>query len=150
MPLGPPTRRSVCRRLFAFVAGADGTEDGTVTIEHRRIRCVRQCEAVIWFEFCDLCEGPRSQNDYIELARTCQTLIVANVPVFDAAHENAARRFIALVDELYDRNVNLIVSAAAQPHALYRGEKLKFEFQRTSSRLIEMQTEEYLARAHKP
>jgi len=137
-------------QLFASVAGAHGTEDGTVAIEHRRIRCVRQSGAVIWFEFRDLCEGPRSQNDYIELARTCHTLIVANLPVFDAAHENAARRFIALVDELYDRNVNLIVSAAAQPNALYRGEKLKFEFQRTSSRLIEMQTEAYLARAHKP
>ncbi len=106
--------------------------------------------AVIWFEFRDLCEGPRSQNDYIELARTCHTLIVAHLPVFDAAHENAARRFIALVDELYDHNVNLVISAAAPPDALYRGEKLKFEFRRTSSRLVEMQTEEYLARAHKP
>ncbi len=137
-------------QIFTSVAGAPGTQDGTVTIEHRRIRCVRQSEAVIWFEFRDLCEGPRSQNDYIELARTCHTLIVANVPVFDAAHENAARRFIALVDELYDRNVNLILSAAAPPDALYRGEKLKLEFPRTSSRLVEMQTEEYLARAHRP
>ncbi|HZF26580.1 MAG TPA: cell division protein ZapE [Steroidobacteraceae bacterium] len=137
-------------RLFESVAAGPGTDDGTVTIEHRRIRCVRQSEAVIWFEFRELCEGPRSQNDYIELARACHTLLVANVPVLDAAHDNAARRFIALVDELYDRNVNLIVSAAAAPNELYRGEKLRFEFQRTSSRLIEMQTEAYLARAHKP
>ena len=137
-------------QIFASVAGAPGTEDGTVTIEHRRIGCVRQSEAVIWFEFRDLCDGPRSQNDYIELARSCHTLIVANVPVFGPAHENAARRFIALVDELYDRNVNLILSANAPPDELYRGEKLKLEFPRTSSRLIEMQTEEYLARPHKP
>ena len=78
------------------------------------------------------------------------TLLLANVPVLDAAHENAARRFIALVDELYDRNVNLIVSAAAAPGEFYRGEKLKFEFRRTSSRLVEMQTETYLARPHRP
>ena len=137
-------------QIFTSVAGAHGTDNGTVMIEHRRIRCVRQSEAVIWFDFRDLCDGPRSQNDYIELARSCHTLIVANVPVFDAASENAARRFIALVDELYDRNVNLILSAAAPPDGLYRGEKLKLDFPRTSSRLIEMQTEEYLARAHKP
>jgi cell division protein ZapE len=137
-------------RLFSSVAGGHGSDDGMATVEHRRIRCVRRSEAVLWFEFREVCEGPRSQNDYIELARLCHTLIVANVPVFTAAHDNAARRFIALVDELYDRNVNLIVSAAAPPHELYCGEKLRFDFQRTASRLIEMQAEAYLARAHKP
>jgi cell division protein ZapE len=77
-------------------------------------------------------------------------VIVANVPQLGARRENAARRFIALVDELYDHNVNLIVSAAAPPNAIYRGERLAFEFQRAASRLIEMQTEEYLAREHRP
>jgi cell division protein ZapE len=137
-------------RLFSAVGGGHGSDAGTVIVEHRRIRCVRRSETVLWFEFRELCEGPRSQNDYIELARLCHTLIMANVPVLGAAHDNAARRFIALVDELYDRNVNLILSAAAPPHELYRGEKLKFDFQRTSSRLAEMQTEAYLARPHKP
>ena len=70
-----------------------------MTIEHRRIRCVRQSEQVIWFDFQDLCAGPRSHNDYIELARSYHTLLLANVPVLDAAHEDAARRFIALVDD---------------------------------------------------
>ena len=76
-------------------------------------------------------------------------MIVSNVPDLDATRENAARRFIALVDELYDRNVNLIVSAAAAPTELYRGERLRSNFSARSSRLIEMQSEEYLARQHR-
>jgi len=135
---------------FAAVAGEPGSADGTITIEHRRIRALRQSDDVSWFEFRELCEGPRSQVDYIELARYYHTMLVSNVPVFDDTSENAARRFIALVDELYDRCVNLIVSAAAPPTELYRGEKLKFEFQRTASRLSEMQSAAYLARAHRP
>jgi len=135
---------------FAAIAGEPGVLDGTIIIEHRRIRTVRQAEEVIWFEFHDLCEGPRSQTDYIELARCHHTILVSNVPIFDESSENAARRFIALVDELYDRNVNLIVSAAAAPAELYHGDKLKLEFQRTASRLIEMQSEVYLARPHRP
>ena len=103
-----------------------------------------------WFDFAALCAGARSQEDYIEIAREYQSVIVAGVPVFDAAHENEARRFIALVDEFYDRNVKLIVSAAAAPAELYRGERLGALFARTASRLIEMQSEEYLAREHRP
>jgi cell division protein ZapE len=86
----------------------------------------------------------------MELASWFHTLLVSDVPCFDTTAENAARRFIALVDVLYDHNVNLIVSAAAPPAELYRGSKLKHEFQRTASRLAEMQTEAYLARPHKP
>jgi cell division protein ZapE len=135
--------------IFAVVAGETGTAGGHVAIEHRRIKCVRQADDVIWFDFHELCEGPRSQNDYVELARDYHTLLLSNVPTFDETRENAARRFVALVDELYDRNVNLVVSAAAAPGELYRGEKLRFEFERTVSRLIEMQTEKYLSRAHR-
>lgn len=134
---------------FVAVAGEAGTTGGHVTIEQRRIKCLRQADDVIWFDFQDLCEGPRSQNDYIELARSYHTLLVSNVPAFDETRENGARRFIALVDELYDRNVNLIVSAAAPPAELYRGEKLRFDFERTASRLVEMQAQKYLARAHR-
>jgi cell division protein ZapE len=135
---------------FAAVAGEAGAPDGTLTVEHRRIKTVRQTDDVVWFTFHDLCEGPRSQDDYMELASWFHTLFVSNVPCFDEHSENAARRLIALVDVLYDHNVNLIVSAAAPPTELYRGAKLKVEFQRTASRLVEMQTEEYLARAHRP
>jgi cell division protein ZapE len=122
---------------------------GAIKVEGRSIPVVREGASVVWFEFEAICEGPRSQNDYIVLAREYQSVIVANVPRFTAQRDNAARRFIALVDELYDHNVNLIVSAAAPPIDLYHGERLKFEFQRTSSRLIEMQTEQYLAREHR-
>ena len=105
----------------------------------------------MWFEFAALCGGPRSQEDYIEIAREYQSVIVADVPVFDGAHEDEARRFIALVDELYDRNVNLMrVGGGRTASELYRGERLGALFARTASRLIEMQSAEYLAREHRP
>lgn len=107
-------------------------------------------EDVAWFEFRELCEGPRSQNDYIELARLYQSVILGNVPRFNVRSEDAARRFISLVDEFYDRSVKLIVSAEAAITELYQGERLRFEFERTESRLLEMQSHEYLARSHRP
>jgi cell division protein ZapE len=105
---------------------------------------------MVWFEFKDICEGPRSQNDYIELARLYHTVFISNVPEFTRANENAARRFIMLIDEFYDRNVNVVVSAAAAPGSLYHGERLQLEFLRAASRLIEMQTQRYLAGQHRP
>jgi cell division protein ZapE len=102
------------------------------------------------FEFKELCEGPRSQNDYIELARLYHTIMIINVPCFDATNDNAARRFIMAIDEFYDRGVKIIVSAAAQPTALYHGERLTFEFERAASRLMEMQAHDYLAGVHRP
>jgi cell division protein ZapE len=105
---------------------------------------------MVWFEFGELCDGPRSQNDYIELAHLYHTIFVADIPTFDHASENAARRFIMLIDELYDRGVKIVVSAAAPPAALYHGERLRFEFERAASRLIEMQSHPYLARQHRP
>ncbi|MEJ1961379.1 MAG: cell division protein ZapE [Gammaproteobacteria bacterium] len=136
--------------LFAELADSSTCTGGTVEIEGRAIPVVKESENVIWFEFEALCEGPRSQNDYIEIAREYQSVIVSHVPKLTATRENAARRFIALIDELYDRHVNLIVSAAAPPTDLYNGERLNFEFQRTVSRLTEMQSEEYLASEHRP
>jgi cell division protein ZapE len=136
--------------LFTELADGESANTGTVEIEDRQIPVVRESDNVVWFEFSALCEGPRSQNDYIEIARDYQSVIVSNVPKFTASKEDAARRFIALVDELYDRNVNLVLSVAADPADLYKGERLAFEFQRTSSRLIEMQSEQYLAREHRP
>jgi cell division protein ZapE len=122
----------------------------TIEIEGRPIPVVRECGGVVWFDFMAVCSGPRSQDDYIEIARNYQSVIVSDVPVLDSLHEDEARRFIALVDELYDRNVNLIVSAAAPPNELYRGDRVAFQFERTTSRLIEMQSAEYLAREHRP
>jgi cell division protein ZapE len=85
----------------------------------------------------------------VAIASEYQSVIIANVPVFGMDTDNPARRFISVIDEFYDRGVNVILSAAAPPADLYKGEKLKFEFQRTASRLTEMQSEEYLARAHR-
>ncbi len=102
-----------------------------------------------WFEFNELCAGPRSPNDYIELARMYHTIFISNIPRFNPADEDAARRFIAAIDEFYDRGVKLVVSAAAAPAELYHGERLTFEFQRAASRLIEMQTQKYLAGEHR-
>lgn len=136
--------------LFADLSDSAPCDGGTIEIEGRPIPVVKESENVIWFEFEAICEGPRSQNDYIEIAREYQSVIVSQVPVLTAERENAARRFIALVDELYDRHVNLILSAAVGPEGLYQGDRLGFEFQRTVSRLTEMQSEEYLAREHRP
>jgi cell division protein ZapE len=140
---------SELERLFAAVAGEPGKPDSTLTLNHRRLKARRQADDVIWFEFSELCDGPRGQADYIEIARCFHTVFLSDVPVLGVELENQARRLVALVDEFYDRGVNLIVAAHAAPQALYRGGKLKFEFERTASRLIEMQSQEYLAREHR-
>lgn len=144
-----PTTASTLAAIFADLADGASGSTTPLEIEGRTLPVVRHHESVVWFEFAALCEGPRSQDDYVQIAREFATVIVADVPVFDASAENAARRFIALVDEFYDRRVNLVVSAAAAPTALYRGERLRFEFERTASRLIEMQSEAYLASEHR-
>jgi cell division protein ZapE len=136
-------------QLFDDLSDDDVETDHTITVHNRKIKVVRESENVIWFEFAALCEGPRSPADYVAIASEYQSVIIANVPVFDDSADNPARRFISVIDEFYDRCVNVIVSAAAQPQDLYKGEKLKFEFQRTASRLAEMQSKEYLARAHR-
>ena len=130
---------------------ADTVRDGEpLTINERVIETVDSSEGVAWFEFAALCEGPRAVADYIEIARDFHTVLLGNVPQFDRQREDAALRFVHLVDEFYDRNVNLILSAAAPPTELYRGERHRFAFERTASRLIEMQSEAYLAREHRP
>jgi cell division protein ZapE len=135
--------------LFDDLSDEDVESDGTISVHGRKIKVKRESENVIWFEFAALCEGPRSPADYVAIASEYQSVIIANVPVFGVDADKAARRFISVIDEFYDRGVKVVISAAAAPAELYRGEKLKFEFQRTASRLMEMQSEEYLARAHR-
>jgi cell division protein ZapE len=135
--------------LFDDLSDDDVESDHTITVHGRKIKVVRESENVIWFDFTALCDGPRSPADYVSIASEYQSVIIANVPVFGVDADNSARRFISVIDEFYDRGVNVVISAAAAPAELYRGEKLKFEFQRTASRLTEMQSEEYLARAHR-
>ena len=138
------------RDRFEAIAGAAGVAGGSVVVEDRPIDVKARTEDVIWFDFPAICDGPRSQADYVEVARDYHTVLVSNVPQFDATLENQARRFIALVDEFYDRSVKLVVSAAAPLDRLYCGERLAFEFDRTRSRLAEMQTHAYLTRPHRP
>jgi len=151
--LGPSAGDAESRLASEFERLADGrgSRDAKVQVEGRAVRARREAEDVVWFEFRELCEGPRSAADYIEIARCYQTVFLSGVPVMDAASDDAARRFIALVDEFYDRAVKLVLSAAADsPEALYRGERLAFEYQRTASRLNEMQGRKYLAKPHRP
>ncbi len=138
------------QQRFAALAGGSATHPAVLSIEDRGIAAIATGAGMAWFEFRDLCEGPRSQTDYIELARSYHTIFISNIPVFTGADEDAARRFIAAIDEFYDRGVKLVVSAAAAPAVLYRGERLALEFQRAASRLVEMQTQHYLAGEHRP
>jgi cell division protein ZapE len=133
---------------FRNMAAEDGTEGEALEVLGREIQTRRRSDGIAWFGFDALCLGPRSADDYIELSRWFHTILVSGVPVMDERLENEARRFIALVDELYDRRVKLIVSAEAPIGGIYRGQRLAREFERTRSRLLEMQSLEYLAAEH--
>ncbi len=137
-------------RWFTEIAPEPGRANEEVSIHGRSIRSRRLAEGVAWFDFINLCEGPRGTADYIEIARTCHTVLLSRVPQMTVFHEDSARRFINMVDEFYDRGVKLIIAADVPQATLYSGDKSRFEFQRTQSRLTEMQSEEYLAKPHLP
>ncbi len=137
-------------RRFEDLGDGPVAGPGAIEIEGRRIPYVAATDETIWFEFAAICDGPRSQADYVEIARDFHTVAVSDVPRLDATQDNQARRFIALVDEFYDRGVKLLLAAHAPPDNIYTGERLRFEFQRTRSRLAEMQTTQYLGRPHRP
>ncbi|MFN3703711.1 cell division protein ZapE [Thermomonas sp.] len=136
-------------RRWHELGGDDGHRDAGIVIDGRRIPVRARSKGVCWFDFAALCEGPRGNADYIEIAREFHTVLVGGIPRFDALRDDAARRFVHLVDELYDRHVNLVCTADAAPMALYAGERLVGAFERTASRLIEMQSAEYLAHEHR-
>jgi cell division protein ZapE len=124
-------------------------EEGPLVIDGREIPVRALAEGHAWFDFAALCEGPRAASDYIEIATECHTVLVGSIPLFDGSNDDPARRFVHLIDELYDRHVNLVCTAAVVPTALYAGNKLAHAFERTASRLIEMQSAEYLALEHR-
>jgi len=148
-PLDDEADRSLLKS-FKSLASEQCQADQPIEIEGRKIASRYLSEEVVWFDFHAICEGPRSQNDYIELARVFHAVLVSNVPQMNAGRDDAARRFINMVDEFYDRNVKLVLSAAVPLAELYAGGRLVFEFQRTRSRLLEMQSHEYLGREHRP
>ena len=136
-------------RSFDSLGAENALPGGSIDVLGRPIETVRRAEGIVWFTFDALCDGPRSAHDYIEIATLFHTVFLSDVPVIGARENDRAQRFISLIDELYDRNVNVIMSAAAPPTELYPPDGRKaFEFERTASRLIEMQSREYLARNH--
>jgi len=149
-PLGESADAAIVENFKRLSGLGSWFGDEIISINGRDIPVKQEHNGVAWFEFPALCEGPRSAADYIELARDFHTVLIANVPRFDGSNEDAALRFVQLVDEFYDRHVNLLMSAAADPFSLYAGRRHDREFERTSSRLVEMRSAQYLAREHRP
>lgn len=138
------------RRFLLELAPGACEFGGTLEIEGRPLQARAVGDGVAWFDFAELCEGPRAAADYIELARSFNTVLISGVPVFGApGRDDAAKRFIHLVDEFYDRRVKLLLSAQAPADGLYRAGPLRAQFERTESRLIEMQSTDYLAEEHR-
>ncbi len=154
--LTPPSIESEALLYQRFLTLADHPLHpipSVLSVCNRDIVVKQLAHDIVWFEFSALCDGPRAAADYIEIATRYSTLIISHIPLFNDQlnqADNQARRFINLIDELYDRKVKLIASADAAPHQLYNGKLLKFEFERVISRLIEMQSHEYLTLAHQP
>lgn len=142
-PLGEDAEQALKQAFDELAEARD--ESPLLHIEHRELRALRRAGGVVWFDFATLCGGPRSQNDYLELAQQFHTLILSNVPQMPPRLASEARRFTLLVDVLYDRRVKLIMSAAVPAEELYTEGPLAHEFPRTVSRLQEMQSAEYLA-----
>ena len=146
-PLGDSSEGAL-ERIFQSICNGKKLDRPQLVIEGRKIRAKKTSIDIAWFDFSELCGGPRSSSDYVKLGKMYQTIIVSNVPFLRSDKEDQARRFISLVDELYDNHVKLIISAEARVDSLYLGEILLFEFQRTVSRLTEMQSVEYLKNQH--
>lgn len=135
-------------RWFDQIVPEPGKDNVDLRILGRDIPCRRLGQGVVWFDFNAICGDSRSASDYVEIARGFHTVLLSDIPVLGPDQEDAARRFLHLIDEFYDRGVKLIVSAAEQQDKLYQGKRLSFEFERAVSRLLEMASEEYLARPH--
>jgi len=147
-PLDQHAEKALADAFAAMSAGCSLKPE--LEVNGRVLRARQRGDGIIWFNFAELCERPTGSTDYIEIARAFNTVLLSGVPLLDENSADAARRFINLVDEFYDRNVKLLVSAATAIDGLYTGKRLSFEFQRTASRLTEMQSEDYLARPHLP
>lgn len=137
-------------KLWLALAGAPRDNAPALEINHRPLSTLGVENQTLAVSFATLCVDARSQHDYIALSRLFHTVMLWDVPVMTPLMESEARRFIALVDEFYERHVKLVVSAEVPLYEIYQGERLKFEFQRCLSRLQEMQSEEYLKREHMP
>jgi len=147
VPLGDDADRQLFQSFSAIAVEAPSA-DGSIDILGRPIEYRYRGDGVVWFDFDKICGGPRSSADYLEITREHHTVIVSNIPVLDRTRDDAARRFIEMIDIFYDGKINFIASADSEPVELYTGSRLLRPFERTVSRLIEMQSNDYLA--HKP
>ncbi len=148
-PLNTASERAIAQ-CFKDLIPVTAKNDVTLNINHRQITCLKCADDIAWFDFYQLCHGPRASADYIELARQFHTVLVSKVPSMGENDEEWAHRFINMVDEFYDRRVKLLISADNEPAHLYHGRRHNFDFQRTVSRLMEMRSNDYLAQAHRP
>lgn len=148
-PLDQQANSNLCH-YFKQLAGEGGNTNATINVNNRQLLTKKVAEGVVYFDFSVLCESARSQSDYMELSREYHTVLLADVKQMDGSCDDSTRRFIALVDEFYERNVKLIISAEVALEALYLEGRLTFEFKRCLSRLQEMQSHEYLASEHLP
>ncbi len=130
---------------FAHLASGSVQDNVAITLNHRKWSVRKMADNIIWLDFKTVCEGPRATSDYIALADRFPAIILSDIPILNQENENAARRFLNFIDELYDRRVRLIISTHYQLDEIYQGEKLRFEFARAVSRLNDMQTPSYLA-----
>ncbi len=137
-------------RAFKTLTGVERGRPGVVEVLGRKVNVPERASGIARFRFADLCELPLGATDYLEIAREFHTLIIDDIPVMDESNRNEAKRFINLIDALYDKHVKLVASASAEPTALYLGKNghEAFQFERTASRLIEMRSTEYLALPH--
>jgi cell division protein ZapE len=142
-PLGPRADAALTRAFDGLAESRD--EEPLLQIEQRQFAAKRKAGGVVWFDFKQLCGGPRSQNDYLEIASRFHTVILSDVPQMAPRMASEARRFTWLVDVLYDRRVKLIMSAEVPAEQLYLEGPLAHEFPRTVSRLLEMRSAEFLA-----
>ena len=141
-PLGAASDQAL-RTAYAKIAEVRD-EDPRIKIEGREIRCLRRAGGIIWFDFATLCGGPRSQNDYLEIASRFHTVVLSGIPMMSVGQSSEARRFTWLIDVFYDHKVKLLMSAQVPPEELYTQGTLSNEFHRTVSRIIEMQSREYM------
>ncbi|MDO6499736.1 cell division protein ZapE [Photobacterium sanguinicancri] len=146
-PLDDVAERNL-RQYFEQLSVEPRHHNSAITVNNREVITEQEADGIVHFSFSTLCQSARSQNDYMELAQVYHTVLLSNVLVMKEDDNDSARRFIAMVDEFYERNVKLIMSGQVEMERLYVGERLQFEFKRCCSRLIEMQSHDYLAKPH--
>lgn len=147
IPHSPTAIEAIHRYLEEQVTSIQECRE-SLHINGRELEFEVCAEDTIWFTFEQLCKTTRSQNDYLEIARLFNSLILTDIEIMSVMQDDIARRFVLLIDVIYDHRVKLICTAEASAEDLYQGNRLAFEFERTSSRLIEMQSQQYLSKAH--